>query len=322
MHISSVMVFALTSSTPRKMAGNPMELLTWLGKSDLPVANTLHPCSLASQGQISGMGLAVAKMTGSSAMRSTYSGGMVPGPGLDAAMTMSAPSNASFIPPVFPAPLVFSQISHFCLNPAATSSLDWFRIPLESHMHMFLGLNPVASRSLAMAMDAAPAPMTVMCASSSFFPTSFIALMAPATSTVAVPCWSSCQTGILQSLLSSSRMSKHLGLEMSSRLIPPNEGARSLTVSMIFSGSLVSRQMGTQSTPPRYLKSIAFPSMTGMAASGPMSPSPSTRVPSDTTATVFHFQVCSYTISGFLAMSLQGSATPGEYQMAKSSNPL
>ena len=67
---------------------------------------------------------------------------------------------------------------------------------------------------------------------------------------------------------------------------------------------------------------MALPSMTGMAASGPMSPSPSTRVPSDTTATVFHLQVCSYTMSGLAAMSLQGSATPGEYQMAKSSNDL
>ena len=117
-------------------------------------------------------------------------------------------------------------------------------------------------------------------------------------------------------------MSKHLGLEMSSRLIPPKDGAMSLTVSMILSGSLVSRQIGTQSTPPRYLNSMALPSMTGMAASGPMSPSPRTRVPSDTTATVFHLQVCSYTMSGLAAMSLQGSATPGEYQMAKSSKDL
>ena len=293
MHISSVMVLAFTSSTPRKMAGNPMELLTWLGKSERPVANTLHPCSFASQGQISGTGLAVAKTTGSSAMRSMYSAGMVPGPGLDAAMTMSAPSIASLIPPVFPAPLVFSQMFFFSLWRLSKSSLDWLRIPLESHIQRCSGLNPVASSSLAMARDAAPAPITVTLASWKFFPTSFMAFMAPATSTVAVPCWSSCHTGILQSLLSSSRMSKHLGLEMSSRLIPPKEGAMSLTVSMIFSGSLVSRQMGTQSTPPRYLKSMAFPSMTGMAASGPMSPRPSTRVPSDTTATVFHLQVCS-----------------------------
>ena len=203
-----------------------------------------------------------------------------------------------------------------------TSSLERFRIPLESHIHMFLGLNPVASSSLAMAIEAAPAPMTAIWASSSFFPTSFMALIAPATSTVAVPCWSSCQTGILQSLLSSSRMSKHLGLEMSSRLIPPKDGAMSLTVSMIFSGSLVSRHMGTQSTPPRYLNSMALPSMTGMAASGPMSPRPRTRVPSETTATVFHLHVYSYASSGSLAMALQGSATPGEYQMAKSSNDL
>ncbi len=33
--------------------------------------------------------------------------------------------------------------------------------------------------------------------------------------------------------------------------------------------------------------------MTGMPALGPMSPMPSTRVPSEMTATVFHLLVCS-----------------------------
>ena len=49
----------------------------------------------------------------------------------------------------------------------------------------------------------------------------------------------------------------------------------------------VSMHTGTASIPPKCLKRIALPSMTGMAASGPMSPRPSTAVPSVMTATVF-----------------------------------
>ncbi len=80
---------------------------------------------------------------------------------------------------------------------------------------------------------------------------------------------------------------------MSSRLTPPKPGWISITVSMILSGSLVSSMIGQASTPPRYLYSSALPSITGSPALGPMSPRPSTRVPSETTATVFHLWVCS-----------------------------
>src|SRR3990172_12899098 len=83
------------------------------------------------------------------------------------------------------------------------------------------------------------------------------------------------------------------------------------TVLMIWLGSLVSTMIGMPSTPPRYLYSRALPSMTGKPAFGPMSPSPNTRVPSLTTATVFHLLVYSYTNSGSAAMALHGAATPG-----------
>ena len=78
---------------------------------------------------------------------------------------------------------------------------------------------------------------------------------------------------------------------MSSRLIPPNAVARWLTVSTIASGSVVSSASGKASTPANSLKSAHLPSMTGMAAAGPMSPSPKTAVPSVTTATVFFLMV-------------------------------
>ena len=73
---------------------------------------------------------------------------------------------------------------------------------------------------------------------------------------------------------------------MSSRLIPPKLGASRATVSMISSVSVVARQIGMPSTPPNCLNRTALPSITGIAAAGPMSPRPSTAVPSVTTATV------------------------------------
>ncbi|OHD21424.1 MAG: hypothetical protein A2064_09195 [Spirochaetes bacterium GWB1_66_5] len=119
------------------------------------------------------------------------------------------------------------------------------------------------------------------------------ALSRPARVTVAVPCWSSCQTGIGASARRRSRMRKHLGWAMSSRLMPPKEGLSSSTVRISSSGSRVSSTIGTASTPPRYLYSRALPSITGSPAAGPMSPRPSTRVPSLTTATVLPLLVYS-----------------------------
>jgi hypothetical protein len=84
-----------------------------------------------------------------------------------------------------------------------------------------------------------------------------------------------------------------------------------LTTATISSGSFVARQIGHASMPPNSLNSIALPSITGIAASGPMSPSPSTAVPSDTTATVFCLMVRFQAASGESAIASQIRATPG-----------
>ena len=78
---------------------------------------------------------------------------------------------------------------------------------------------------------------------------------------------------------------------MSSRLIPPKPGAIAFTVRIISSESVVSRQMGHASILANSLKSIALPSITGIAALGPISPSPRTAVPSETTAIVLPLMV-------------------------------
>ncbi len=106
---------------------------------------------------------------------------------------------------------------------------------------------------------------------------------------------------------------------MSSRLIPPKVGAISFTVSTIASGSWVSRQIGNASTSANSLNSIALPSITGIAASGPMSPSPSTALPSETTATVLRLIVYSNAFWRSAKISWQTRATPGVYAIERSS---
>ena len=80
---------------------------------------------------------------------------------------------------------------------------------------------------------------------------------------------------------------------------------------MICPGSRVSRQIGNASTSANSLKSMHLPSITGIAASGPMSPSPSTALPSETTATVLRLIVNSNALLRSAAISWQTRATPG-----------
>ena len=98
--------------------------------------------------------------------------------------------------------------------------------------------------------------------------------------------------------LSRSSTSKQIGAAMSSRFTPPNVGAMRSTVETISSAECTSMQTGKASTPAKFLNSRALPSITGMAASGPMSPSPRTAVPSETMATVFLRMVSSWDSSG------------------------
>ncbi len=80
---------------------------------------------------------------------------------------------------------------------------------------------------------------------------------------------------------------------MSSRLIPPKTGSILATVSTMTDGSLEAMAMGNASMPAKFLNKMAFPSITGIEARGPMSPKPRTAVPSVTTATIFPLEVYS-----------------------------
>ena len=93
--------------------------------------------------------------------------------------------------------------------------------------------------------------------------------------------------------------------------MPPKAGAAALTNATISSTSLVARHSGNASTPANSLNSSALPSITGIAACGPMSPRPSTAVPSETTATVLPLIVSVQAFSRSSAIAAQTRATPG-----------
>ena len=135
--------------------------------------------------------------------------------------------------------------------------------------------------------------------------------MSEASTTIAVPCWSSWNTGMSSTSRSRASISKHRGAEMSSRLIPAKPGETALTMLTISSGSWVSRHSGHASIPANRLNSAALPSITGSAAAGPMLPSPSTADPSVTTATELRFTVSRRASSGLAAIASQTRATPG-----------
>ena len=116
-------------------------------------------------------------------------------------------------------------------------------------------------------------------------PATFSALVAAAPTTIAVPCWSSWNTGIFILSRHSRSTMKQSGALMSSRLIAPNVGSSAVTISASFTGSFSSTSMSKQSMLANFLKSTDLPSITGLDASAPMLPSPSTAVPFDTTAT-------------------------------------
>jgi hypothetical protein len=119
--------------------------------------------------------------------------------------------------------------------------------------------------------------------------------------------------------LSLSSISKHRGADISSRLIPPKPGAIFLIVLIISSASCVSSTIGKALTPANFLNKAHFHSITGRLASGPIFHNPRTAEPSEITATVFPLRV--YTLARFLLLniSIQGSATPGEYTVERSS---
>ncbi len=186
------------------------------------------PAAFASQGQISGTGLAQAKTTARGAIWLTQSGLITSGPGREKATHTSAPTSASATPPRRSSPLLSRQTCHLCRK---RSRCSWrsrrcrFKMPWLSQAITLAGSTPAAHSNRYVAMLAAPIPTSVMRTSVSDLSTNASAFVSPASATTAVPCWSSCQTGMCARSRRRSRTSKHFGWAISSRLIPPKDGS-------------------------------------------------------------------------------------------------
>ena len=70
------------------------------------------------------------------------------------------------------------------------------------------------------------------------------AFSAAASTTMAVPCWSSWNTGMSTASCSRRSTSKHAGAAMSSRLMPPNVGASAVPIATSSSTERASTQIG------------------------------------------------------------------------------
>ncbi len=94
--------------------------------------------------------------------------------------------------------------------------------------------------------------------------------------------------------------------------MPPSVGSSIAIASTSLSGSDSASSMSNTSMPANFLKRHPLPSITGLAASGPMLPSPSTAVPLVTTPTRLPREVYFCASSGSSWIAMQAAATPGE----------
>ncbi len=108
---------------------------------------------------------------------------------------------------------------------------------------MLVFFAPIATSRLSEAMPAAPAPRQTIFAVSSVLPCTRRALIRPAQMMVAVPCWSSWNTGMSSVFFSAASISKQCGAAISSRLIPPKVGAIATTTLMKSCGVLALTSM-------------------------------------------------------------------------------
>ena len=106
-----------------------------------------------------------------------------------------------------------------------------------SQTKMFSRFAPSETSRLSEASAAAPAPEQTILTSSSGLPASSSALVTAAETMIAVPCWSSWNTGMPMRAFAFSSTSKHSGPLMSSRLMPPKVGSSATMMSTSLSTS-------------------------------------------------------------------------------------
>ena len=112
------------------------------------------------------------------------------------------------------------------------------------------------------------------------------ALISAASTTAAVPCWSSWNAATPTASCTRLSTSKHFGEAISSSWMTPNDGEMAAAAWTMSLASWLRSAIGKAFTPTRCARSAALPSRIGIAASGPRFPSPRTAEPSLIIATV------------------------------------
>ena len=225
--------------------------------------------SLASSGRISGSGFASARISGRSDIFLTIAG--LSTPPADRPRKTSAPAMTSS------SVRALVSMAKRSLSGSISSLRPFHTTPLISVTVMLLRGRPIFTSSSRQASAAAPAPETTSFISFISFPITFKPFRNAAPTMIAVPCWSSWNTGIFMRARSLRSTMKHSGALMSSRLMPPKVGSSAAMISTSLSGSRSSISMSKQSMPANFLNSTALPSITGLAASGPSLPVPAPR---------------------------------------------
>ena len=186
---------------------------------------------LTSSGIISGTGFAKAKIIGCADIFFTISSVRILG--FESPKNISAPRIASL------------SVLSFVLM--ANSSLYLFKSVRSTLTTPRLSKSTICSTPkfryiLAHAIPAAPAPLMTTLMSLIFLPLISIALISPALDIIAVPCWSSCITG-MPMFCKAASISKHFGAAMSSKFMPPTVGASALQKATISSTECASISM-------------------------------------------------------------------------------
>ena len=104
---------------------------------------------------------------------------------------------------------------------------------------------------------------------------------------MAVPCWSSWNTGISNNFFNFSSIIKQSGAAISSKLIPPKLLEKFLILFTISSGSEESISRSIASISAKRLNKTALPYITGLEANAPKFPIPRIAEPLLITATKF-----------------------------------
>ena len=161
------------------------------------------------------------------------------------------------------------------------------------------------------AIPAAPSPMISTFRSSRLRPVSLTAFSSAAITTTAVPCWSSWKTGMSSSLLQllldleAARRGDVLEVDAAERGRDQLDGPHDL----VGVGRVQADRERVDAG--ELLEQAALALHHRHRRAGPMSPRPSTAVPSETTATVLRLIVYWKALSASSAIARQTRATPG-----------